>query len=150
MAENSLRERIILADLTLIQSLSSISTVVRTIQSYSDLQSYAVTQFPVVAIVGRLPVPTYKPSLRIREDIDQVLSILRVDFYTYFMNNENSDTELSSLLDDMWVKLHSDPTRSRICLGTTLEMTEDTQVFAPYGAFRITAIHQYKHTIEGI
>ena len=101
MAENSLRERIILADLTLIQSLSSISTVVRTIQSYSDLQSYAVTQFPVVAIVGRLPVPTYKPSLRIREDIDQVLSVLRVDFYTYFMNNENSDTELSSLLDDM-------------------------------------------------
>ena len=150
MADNSFRERIITANIALIENLTSISTIVRTIQSYSDLENYAITQFPVVAVVGRLPIPTYKPSLRIRETIDQVLSTLRIDYYTYFMDNENSDSHLSSLLDDMWAKLHTNPTRNNICLDTQLEMTEETQVYAPYGAFRITSIHQYKHTIEGI
>ena len=150
MAENSFRERIILANISLVESLSSITTVVRTIQSYSDLQNYAITQFPIVAVVGRLPIPTYKHSLRIREDIDQVLSTLRIDYYTYFMDNEDSDSQLSILLDDMWSKLHTNPTRDNICLETTLEMTEESQVYAPYGAFRITSIHQYSHTIRRI
>lgn len=150
MASNSIRERLILANIELVGSIDTFNTIVRTIQSYSDLQSFALPQFPVIAVVARLPIPQYKESLRIRELIDQVISTLRIDYYVYFMNNENSDSILSSLLDDMWSKLHSNPTRSGLCLDTRLEMTEETQIYAPYGAFRITSVHQYKHSIEGI
>lgn len=150
MAENSIREKIILADIAIIQSIPAVKTTVRTIQSYSDLQEFALTQFPVAAIVGRLPVPKNKFSSRIKSEIDQCISRLRVDFYIYFMNNENSDSQLSSLVDDLWVYLHRNPTRNNICLLTELELTEDTAIFAPYGAFKITCIHDYKHDTEGI
>lgn len=150
MAENSFRERIILADIAIVQSIPAITTTVRTIQSYSDLQEYAITQFPVVAIVGRLPVVNNKFSGRIKSQIDQCISRLKVDFYTYFMNNENSDSQLSSLIDDMWVYLHQNPTRSNICLATEIELTEETAVFAPYGAFRLTCIHTYQHDTGGL
>lgn len=150
MAENSIREQLILSDIAIAESISAISVVVRTIQTYSDLQSFAITQFPVAAIVGRLPIPANKFSGRIKSSIDQVISNLRVDLYVYFMNNENSDSMLSNLLDDMWVALHTNPTRNNLCLTTRLEMTEDIQIYAPYGAFRITCVHEYKHDTGGI
>lgn len=150
MAENSIRERLIISDMAITQNITAISTVVRTIQTYSDLQSFAITQFPVAAIVGRLPIPTNKFSSRVKSVIDQFISRLRVDLYIYFMNNENSDSQLSNLLDDMWVALHSNPSRNDLCLTTRLEMTEDIQIYAPYGAFRVTCLHEYKHDIGGI
>ena len=67
MAANSLRERILVQLVSTVSDVEAISTVRRTKQSYAKLKEFAVTQFPVVAIVGRLPQPLEHIKGRARE-----------------------------------------------------------------------------------
>jgi hypothetical protein len=150
MAANSKREQIIEADLVLIDAVSAINHAVRTIPQYSDLQDFAVTQFPVAAVVGGLPKPVLKKSGRTTHSVDQIQSRLTVGVYVYLMSNENADTEISSLLDDLWVALFSDPSRGGLVLDTDLDVQEDTQRWAPFVAFKINIIHHYIHDTGGI
>lgn len=151
MAENSKRERIILADISLIEELvpDTFKTVSRQLQSYSDLQEFAVTQLPVVAVVGRMPVPVnhkYTGS----GQVDFHVSRLRVDFFCYIQDNVNPDVTVSNLLDDLWAKLYSNPTRNNLCMHTELTADEDLSYWKPYVAFLVSAFHTYQHTTEGI
>lgn len=150
MAANSIRERIILSDIEKVGNVAAISTVVRTMQTYSELQNFAGTQFPVAAVVGRIPVPQYKTSGRIPALVDQCISELKVDIFVYFINNENADEQLSSMLDDIFVALFQDQSRSNLCLSTELRMDENNEVWAPFAAFKITCVHKYKHDTGGI
>ena len=150
MAANSKRERIIISDLTLIQGVSAVKTPIRTIPQYKDLQEFALTQFPVVAVVGRLPVPEEKHSSRVSARVDLIKSRLVVDSYVYLMANENADTEIYSLMDDLWVALYADPSRGDLVTSTELEVQEDVQKWAPFLAFRFSIIHYYFHDTGGI
>lgn len=150
MADNSLRERIIEANKVLVESLTGIKTVTRTIPEYSQLQDFALTQLPVAAVVGRLPVPKGKPTGRRAGDVEQVRSRLRVDIFVYLESNVNADTAISSLLDDLWRVLWTDQTRGGLTLDTEVTMQEDSQRWAPFMAFRVAVFHHYIHDTGGI
>lgn len=150
MTANSIRERLILSDIELLSGLDSIKTITRVMQSHSDLADFALTQLPVAAVVGRLPQITNKFSRRNRATIDQCSSRLSVDIYVYFLNNENSDIQLSDMLEEIWKIMNTNPTRGSLCLGTTVDFTEQTEIFRPYGAFKVTINHDYIHDLGGI
>ena len=149
MASNSIRERIILADIALVKTIDSIKTVERRLPSYSDLQSFALTQLPVAAVVGRIPVPVNHISNR-NGQVDQCNSELKVDIYVFIQENKNADVQVSSILDDFWRVLYTDPTRNE--LGTFLELIaeENIETWVPFVAFKITCKHIYNHSIGGI
>lgn len=150
MADTSKREQIIVATQTLVESLESIKTTVRTIPEYSDLQDYALTQLPVAAIVGRLPQPTEKNSGRRSAEVLQIKSRLIIDLFIYFEANVNADSEVSRLLNDLWVVLYQDQSRGGLVLDTKITAQEDTQRWAPFVAFKISCIHNYIHDTGGI
>ena len=149
MSSNSIREKLIVADEVLVKGITMIKTVKRRLPSYAGLKDFAMTQLPVAAIVGRLPVPSNHVNTRVGQ-VDQCISELKVDINVFMQENENADTQISSLLDDFWRVLYSDPTRAG--LGFFLELTaeENVETWVPYVAFQITCIHKYKHTTGGI
>jgi hypothetical protein len=147
----SKRESIILADKALVESVLQIKTVKRHIQQYEELNRYALTQFPVVGVVGGLPVPQEHRQGRTGQ-ADIIISQLQVDFYVYFQeaDDEKMDTTVSSLVNYLWVALYSDPTRGNLCHYTRLTAEPNYEVWNPFVAFKITAFHEYQHSIEGI
>lgn len=149
MAANSLRERIIVANKTLVEAVPAVSHTERTVQQYSQLQNFAETQFPVVAVVGRIPIPVEKHTGR-DGSVDLIISRLRVDFYCYLLANEEPDTAISSLMDDLWVKLYADQKRSGLVLSTEITADENYEWWAPFAAFKMTVTHRYKHGPGGI
>jgi len=149
MAENSKREAIILSDIALIESIPAIKTVARRLPSFSDLQSFASTQFPAVAVVGRIPVPVNHVQSR-NGQVDLIVSELRVDAYVFIHENVNADAKISNILDDFWAVLYTNPTRNNLCMFTSLEATETTETWPPFVAFQLTCFHKYQHSIGGI
>ena len=149
MADNSKREQIILADIALVEMVTGIKTVKRTIPTLAVLDNFAVTQMPVAAVVGRLPVPKNHFAKRDGQ-VDFIVSNLKVDVYVFFQENESMDSELSSLLDDMWVAAYTDPKRGGLTMNTWLECNELPEWLSPYYAFQITINHQYQHLPGGI
>lgn len=151
MARNSIREQLLVYHVKyLIGKVNSIQTVVRTMPNVSDLQQFAVSQFPLAAVVGRVPVPQEKISSRDGSAVDIIISNLRIDNFIYLQTREEPDSALSSIIDDVWVKCYSDVTYNGIALGTVLEVTEDVEYYDPYIAFRLTSIVKYKHSTGGI
>jgi hypothetical protein len=149
MAENSKREQIILADIAILEGMSQIKTVKRTLQSHSDLQEFAGTQLPVAAVVGKLPVPVNHKTGRDGQ-VDMIISNLAVELYVYFQENVSADKEISDLLDDLWAALYSDPTRGGLCMLTTLTANPNYESWPPYVAFQVSCEHKYQHSIGGI
>jgi hypothetical protein len=149
MAANSKREQIILADVAIMQGVSGITTVERTIQTYSDLQDFAQTQLPVAAVVGRLPVP--KNHIAGRDgQVDYIISELVVDVFVYIQAAQDQDVVVSSMLDDIWPALYADPRRGDLCMGTQLTAHADVEYWNPYVAFKVSCVHQYQHDTQGI
>lgn len=149
MAANSIRERIILANKAIIELIPAVQHTERTVQQYSQLENFAQTQFPVVSVVGRVPVPVEKHTDR-DGLVDMIISELKVDFYCYQIANEDPDTSISSLLDDIWVALYADQKRGGLVISTVISAESDYEVFAPFTAFKMTVIHRYKHGPGGI
>ena len=151
MAKNSLREQILVYHkVKLLQKIGSIKTIIRTIPSYAELQNFAVTQSPLVAMVGKLPVPREKMSSRTRETVDIIISDLKIENYVYIQTREDQDTVISNIVDDVWVKCYSDPSYGGLVHGTLLEVTEDVGQWDPFVAFKLTSIITYKHSTGGI
>lgn len=151
MAKNSIREQILVYHARyLIGKVSSISTVIRLLPKYSDLQNFAVTQFPVAAVVGRLPVPDEKISSRDGSAVDIIISSLKIDNYIYIQERDDPDTELSNLVDDVWAKCYSNVTYGGLALSSTLEVHEEPEYWDPFIAFKLTSIVKYKHSTGGI
>lgn len=150
MAANSMREQIIVYVKDKVAELASIKTVSRVKQTYSQLQQFAVTQFPLVAVVGRLPLPVEKVSGRTRVKIDLIISELPIDLYVYFQDKVTPDETLSNLLDDLWSKLYEDETMGDLVISTLLTVDEEPEYWEPFVAFRITVKVKYKHTTGGI
>lgn len=152
MAGNSIREQILVGIKTGLESLDSIKTVVRQQPStIEELKAYAITQLPLAAMVGGVPVPTeHRKTNRRGNQVDVFTSVLRIQFFFYFMNRVDPDTQLSSILDDFWVLMYSDQTRSDLAISTDLEPQVSVAVWDPYVAFSVVAKVAYIHDIGGI
>ena len=150
MAANSMREQIIVYVQNKVTELSSIKTVSRVKQTYSDLQQFAITQLPLIAVVGRLPQPVEKVSSRTRVNIDLIISELPIDLYVYFQDKVNPDETLSNLLDDLWSKLYEDEEMGGLVTSTLLTADEEPEYWEPFVAFRMMVRVKYKHTTGGI
>lgn len=149
MSYESKRERIILSDIELLENIPEITTVKRTIQTFEELKNFAITQFPVVAVVGGLPKPINKTNKR-NGEVDQIISVLEVNLFVYFQENDDMDSEISNLLEEIWVKLYENQSRNGLCLSTTLEPEPNQQFWSPFVAFNISIKHEYCHDTEGI
>ena len=152
MAENSIREQILVALKEDIESLASVKTVIRRQPSdIEELKIYAITQFPLVSVVGGVPIPQEHRKTRVKGNpADVFISELRVENFFYFMNRDNPDTELSNILDDFWVLMYSDQTRHGLALSTDLEPRVEIAVWDPYVAFSVVAKIIYIHETGGI
>lgn len=150
MAENSKREQIILRVIEELEEVDSINTVVRKLPEYSDLQRFALTQFPVIAVVGRLPVMTPHIGGRARAIADKFISSLTIDLFVYFQNREAPDSMISNLADDLWTKLNEDQAKNNLVISTLLQMTENPEYWDPFVAFNMVCKFKYIHTTGGI
>lgn len=151
MARNSIREQILVYHAkNLIGKVNSISYVIRVMPEYSTLQQFAVTQFPLAAVVGRLPIPVEKVSSRDGSAVDIIISSMRIDNYIYLQQRENPDSFISEIMDDVWAKCYSDVTYNGLVLNSTLEVTEDVEYWDPFIAFKLTTKLNYKHSTGGI
>ena len=152
MAENSLREQILSGLKTDLGDLTSIKTVIRRQpSSIEELNNYAATQLPLVAMVGGVPVPLEHRTTRQKgNQVDVFVSELRIQFFFYFTNMVEPDTELSNILDDFWVLMYGDQLRNGLALSTDLEPQVEVAVWDPYVAFSVVAKIKYIHQIGGI
>jgi hypothetical protein len=149
MATNSFRERLIQSDVEILETLDTIRTVDRRLPTYSELQEFALTQLPVACVVGGLPKPENHFAGRTGQ-VDQIVSLLRVDIYIYLQENEEADSEISNMLDELWPALYSNPRRDDLCMSTYLDSEEVTEIWRPFVAFKISCFHRYKHSTGGI
>jgi len=149
----SIREQLIVADKAIVDSVSFIKTVKRSMMKYEDLKKFASTQIPVGAVVGRLPkAEEYHRSGRHREIIGQISSSLIVDVFVYFQNTtvEMMDTEVSEKANELFAALFADSSRNGLCLETTVDIKPDYLYWDPFVAFTVQISHLYIHTTGGI
>jgi len=146
----SIRETIITTLETTVGTIKTVKTVKRTIQGHEMLSEFAETQFPVVAIVGRLPQPIPHRSGRTKADNDMFISTLTIDFYCYVLENKDEDTAISELAEALWIKLYSDPTVGDNCLQMDLSFDGNVERWSPFVAFRLICNVKYVHDIGGI
>jgi hypothetical protein len=150
VADNSLREQIIKYIEERLNTLSSIKTVQRVQPTEEELQNFASTQFPVIAIIGGIPQPVAHRSSRSSGGHDQFKSELKLKMFIYFMDATTPDTTISYLLDDIWKLLYADQTLGGLVSELSLEPDKPVAVWRPYAAFSMECILTYYHTTEGI
>lgn len=150
MASNSKREQILEAVVTAIEAVPAIVTVNRLQPTYNDLSSMSGLQLPYVAVVGQMPRPIQKVAKRSSAQADKFRSVLAIDIMCYAMANEDPDTLVSDLADDLWTILYADQSWSGLAIGT--EVLPETIVgrWQPYFAFKMTCEIEYIHGIGGI
>jgi len=151
MAKNSIREQILVYHETnIVKRVGVIANVIRVLPTVSDLQQFATTQFPLLAIVGGLPVPTEKVSARDGSKVDVIISELTIKNFVYLQERENVDSIISEVADDMWKKCYADETYGGLALTTLLSFEEDVVYYDPFVAFLLVSKIKYKHNSGGI
>lgn len=152
MASNSRREQVLLAVISLLEDISSISSVKRVQpNSVDDIRRYSSSQMPLAVVIGGIPQPKEHRSGRGRGQVDLFISTMKVEVFVYFMDNTNPDSTISSLLDDLWAALYTDQTLGlQFCNGLVVDPKVTTAAWTPYGAFSVNIMVEYFHTIGGI
>lgn len=149
MAENSIREQLILSNESLLTSLGIFNGIKRVRLSHSDLSEFAHPQFPVLAIVGGLPQPDpHEVSRGVPKDIFQMKLVIQL--FVYIHERNDFDTMISSIMDDMWRILHTDQTRGNLTYETIIKPAKDVYAYAPYAGFQMLIEHKYQTGIGGI
>lgn len=147
----SIREQIVTLVERQLQSVESIQTVERRLETYEGLQQFAVTQFPVACIVAGLPVPREKRTARAPGGvIDLVISDLTIDVYVYFQDNAQTDALISKSLDELWPVLHADPTKGGIAIQTQITPHGEVEFWHPFVAYKLAVTIRYTHDTGGI
>jgi hypothetical protein len=150
MATDSVREQIIAYNETLLNGMKVIQSVVRKMPDMASLKNFAVTQFPLVAVVGRLPVPQEKIKGRKPGGVDMIKFSLKVDLFVYIQNAVEPDTEISNLADEIWRTFYVDQTKGELVTEVKLQIVEGTEYWDPFAAFQITDNSIYFRDIGGI
>lgn len=113
----------------------------------SDLEKYGQTQFPVVALLGKLPVPRKERSAGRGKEFVSTLDALLV---VYALESQTPDELVSSMADDLWAALFAD----RSCGGLAMDLTVlpefEKAAYPPYLAFSLIARVTYAHDHTGI
>jgi hypothetical protein len=161
MGTNSKRESIILAVVSAVSSLERIVTVQRRRPTLESLQGVSSTQVPIAAITAGLPVPnrhvstsggTSKPGVRSHRRADVFISTLSIELVVYDLlyDDDQYDTRLSDLADDLWSILHADQSWGGLAIGTDIEPEANVAIYDPYLAFKMICRITYKHLTGGI
>ena len=153
MADTSIREWLILSVVDKLKDVANIKEVSRRRPTLEQLQSMAQTQLPLIAVTAGLPVPN--PHWNERNPTrktDKFKSDLVVDAVLYDMLYEDDqyDSRISELANDLWIALHSDQTWGGYAAQTTVAPDADVAVWDPYLAFRMRLTITYIHGIGGI
>ena len=149
MAANSKREQIILANTVIIETIDALKATKRVLPERAELKKLPNTNFPLAAVVGRIPLPADHQEDR-EGNRDQFISELKIDIFVYFMQRKDTDQQISNLLDDFWQALYQDQSRGGLVFDTKLIPTEKVNIWKPYAAFKLTIIHNYLHDTGGI
>ena len=151
MAANSKRELILAKLKTTLDAVSSLNHVERKpLKGISDLEAYPSTQIPVAVILGGMPSPNENFSERTRK-LDKVRSTLTATIIVYAMDNENPDSKISTLADDLWSAIYADITLGYSwILGLRIVPDVDVAFWEPYCAFSFAVDITYIHDKEGI
>lgn len=153
MATNSKREQIIAAVASGLGDLPKINSVKRRRPNIKDLEGIAQTQLPLAAVTAGLPVPVeHIDRSRGHERADLFLSELTIEVVVYDLlyGDDEYDTRVSELADDLWVKLWADQTWGGLAEGTHVEPDAMVAIWDPYLAFKLICKTTYKHTTGGI
>ena len=151
MSQNSKREQILAAMETRVKALPLVTTVKRQPQSAADLDEYVEREFPVVAVVGGFPVPREtKWSGRNHQTPDLFLSQMIVELYYYDRIDDEQDTRMSRLADDLWRVVWADETVAGLILRMETAFESLPSYRHPYVAFKLNCTMEYKHTRGGI
>jgi len=150
MATDSVREQILVWDEALLNSMGVIQSVARKMPDMATLKNFAITQFPIVAIVGRLPVPVEHVKGRKPGGVDLIKFRMKVDLFVYIQDAKTPDTTISNLADDIWAKLYSDQTKGGLVTEVKVGLVEGTEYWDPFAAFQITDNSIYYRNTGGI
>lgn len=150
MAENSVREQLIEAVKTQIETLTAIKTIKRIQPTFNDISTMSGPQMPLIALVGQMPVPTQKVSGRAAGRADKFRSKLPVDVFCYAMDNDSPDTLTSDLADDIWRVLHEDQTWGGLAVATKVIPELKVGRIQPFIMFKMLCEIEYIHGIGGI
>lgn len=155
MAANSKREQLILRVKWEMDQLipSSLRFVTRRLPSgFEELQSYASTQLPMVAVVGNLPSPIQEQGGSRGSGPDCRLIKWNLDVYVfgYFMDNVDPDSTLSDLSDDIFRALNLDPTKNNLAIGTKVVPSPAVGIWEPYVAFKMVCKITYLNSLGGL
>jgi hypothetical protein len=156
MAGNSKREQILLKIVSNLEEL--VPEVVKKVSrrlpaDLSDLDRRAATQLPLIVVMGKLPrlVETHGGGRSNRSaDCQTAVSALPVEVYCYFMDNEDPDSTLSSLADDLYRVLNSDPSKGGLAIKTRVLPDSNIGAWDPYVAFKFLVEITYVHSLGGI
>ena len=149
MADNSIREQLLVVTQNLIEAAGIFNAVKRIRLSHSQLSEFASTQFPVAAIVGGLPVPVPHEATRgIPKDV--FIMDLQVQLFVYLLAREDFDTEISSMADDVWRILQTDQSRDNLSFETLVTPAAPVHMFAPYAGFSFLINYKYQTDTGGI
>jgi hypothetical protein len=132
------------------EDVDAIAHVARKKLGFSELSSIPQTQLPYICIQAGLPDGSLKKSDRVAGNIDRIISELKIEIIVYGQDNVTPDSTISSLADDIWAALYSDPQQSGLCISTEVKTEIETGIFDPYFVFSIECIVQYIHSTGGI
>jgi len=153
MAENSIREQILLYTKAKLKDIEGIVKVQRKQPAdMSELKEYSELEFPLICMVGSLPDPmaheqTRGPVLTIR---DLFLSDMSILMTTWLMDNEEPDSKVSFYLDEIWRTFYADQEFGGLIEGLSLHPRVDVVIWEPYVGFNVEMKVQYYHGIGGI
>jgi len=159
MAEDSKREQIIQYWVNKFESDDTVrtarfNTVKRMKPSLAELGNFTGPQLPLLAVVAKLPVPIKHIKTREPGGRDAFISALEIEFIAYAKDNDNPDTLISDIADDLWAVLYSDTTSGEkpnsLTVGLDVRPEPNVAYFAPYIAVKMVCSFEYYHTIGGI
>lgn len=159
MATDSKREQIIQYWVDKFQAGATIQTrrfkaVRRLLPSFDEFADFSSQNLPMLAIVAKLPKPVKHNRGREPGGRDVFISSLDVDFVAYALDNENPDSLISDLADDLWATLYGDTTSgsgsSALTLGLDVMPEPVIGRWDPYIIFKMICTFSYYHTTGGI
>jgi hypothetical protein len=123
-------------------------TVERKLPTYEELQSFAATQLPVIAVVAELPRPqrfVWRPNFRGKyPGFLQAETELVVYLHVYDLENVSPNTKANTLTGKVWTALMADTTREGLAERTEV-IPRDIGYIKPYVMLIIEVHVFYRH-----
>jgi hypothetical protein len=151
--DNCEREQLILAIERKLKELDAFKKVERRKFGYDELYNFASPEFPVLAIVGGLPIPDMKQSgMADSSACKASQSTLAVTCNVFLRESSDADTAVSEFAQRLWVKAHETPKwgRKSVVSSVVTFGSGDPEFLEPFVMFRIIITITYVHGTGGI